>query len=178
MTEADAPPPVKRIVEALLFIGGTPLTAERAGQVIRGLTAENFAEIVAELNADYRKQGRPYAIQTRDAGCVLELRPRYQEVTRKLQGGPRETRLSTAAVDVLSLVAYRQPVGKAEIDALRGADSAGLLRQLVRHGLIAIVNRGDASRKEAAYGTTARFLQLFQLTSLDDLPQTQDLQRL
>jgi segregation and condensation protein B len=108
----------------------------------------------------------------------LALRPRYQPVMEKLYGTMREARLSQAAVDVLALVAYRQPATKQEIDSLRGADCGGLLRQLVRRGLIAIVQRGEASQRQVSYGTTPRFLEMFQLKSLDDLPQTQDLQRL
>lgn len=173
-----APPSPLRIVEALLFIGGAPLTATRAGEVIRGLTAEQFGQAIDELTAAYRRQGRPYAVQPRGHGFVLALRPRYQRVADKLHGGVREARLSTAAVDVLALVAYRQPATKAEIDSLRGAESGALLRQLVRRGLIQVVYRGDASRKEVSYGTTARFLELFGLQTLDDLPRTRDLQQL
>lgn len=175
---AAVPPAPKRIVEAFLFIGGPPLTAIRVGEAIRGLIPAQFVDIIAALNHEYRQQGRPYAIQARDQGYVLTLRPRYRPVLEKLYGSPREARLSAAAVDVLALVAYRQPATRQEIDSLRGAESASLLRQLVRRGLIAIVHRGDANQKEVAYGTTARFLELFGLGSLEDLPQTQDLQRL
>jgi segregation and condensation protein B len=174
----QAPPPPRRIVEALLFVGGAPLSATRACEIVRGLTAEQFAEAVAALNHDYRHQGRPYAIQAQGAGYVLALRPRFRGVLNKLYATTREARLSAAALDVLSLVAYRQPATRQEIDSLRGADSASLLRQLVRRGLIAVVPRGDAASKDVAYGTTARFLELFGLTSLDDLPRTQDLQQL
>ncbi len=96
----------------------------------------------------------------------------------KLYGATREARLSPAAIDVLALVAYRQPATKPEIDSLRGADSGALLRQLVRRGLIAVVHRGEAGHREVSYGTTARFLEMFGLSSVEDLPQTQDLQRL
>ena len=75
-------------------------------------------------------------------------------------------------------MAYRQPVAKQEIDSIRGAESGSLLRQLVRRGLISVVQRGESSRREVSYGTSQRFLDLFKLRSLDDLPQTQDLQKL
>jgi segregation and condensation protein B len=176
--EPAAPPPLKRIVEALLFVGGAPLTAVRACETIRGLTTAQLTEAIDALNHDYRVQGRPYLVEMRDQGYVLSLRPRFRPVHEKLYGGVREARLSPGMVDVLALVAYRQPATKQEVDALRGADSGSLLRQLVRHGLIAIVQRGDASQREVAYGTTQRFLDLFRLHSLDDLPQTQDLQKL
>jgi segregation and condensation protein B len=175
---AAAPPPAVRIIEALLFVGGPPLTAIRACEIVRGLTEEQFGQAIDELIHAYRRQGRPYAIHPRGQGFVLALRPRYQRVVEKLHGGVREARLSTAAVDVLALVAYRQPATKAEIDSLRGAESGGLLRQLVRRGLIQVVYRGEASCKEVSYGTTARFLELFGLQSLDDLPRTRDLQQI
>ena len=92
----------------------------------------------------------------------------------KVYGAVREARLSTAAVDVLALVAYRQPVTKNEVDGLRGAESGGILKQLVRRGLAQVVFRGDAAQKEVMYGTTPRFLEMFGLQSLDDLPKTQD----
>jgi segregation and condensation protein B len=174
----DSPPPPQRIIEALLFVGGAPLTAERAAEVIRGLTPEQFTDAVAALNQAYRQQGRPYAIQPQDKGYVLGLRPRFREVIEKLYGTGREARLSNAAVDVLALVAYRQPVSKQEVDSLRGMESGAILRQLVRRGLIAVVQRAESARREVAYGTTSRFLELFGLRSLEDLPRTQDLQQL
>jgi segregation and condensation protein B len=179
LAEVAGPPPSPlRIIEALLFVGGAPLTANRAGEVIRGLTPLQFAQAIDELTHTYRRQGRPYAVEPRGSGFVLALRPRFRRVVEKLHGGVREARLSTAAVDVLALVAYRQPASKAEIDSLRGAESGALLRQLVRRGLIQVVYRGESSRREVSYGTTARFLELFGLQNLEDLPRTWDLQQL
>jgi segregation and condensation protein B len=176
---ADEPPPSPtRIIEALLFVGGEPLTAARACEIVRGLTPGQFSEIIDSLNAEYRRQGRPYGILTQERGYVLTLRPRYRSVVDKLYGGIREARLSPATIDVLALLAYRQPATKSEIDALRGAESGPLLRQLVRRGLATVLQRADAERKEVTYGTTPRFLELFGLASLDDLPRTQDLQQI
>jgi segregation and condensation protein B len=173
---AAVPPPPVRILEAMLFVGGPPLTAVRAGETVRGLTPAQFAQAIDALNQEYRRQGRPYLIQPQDQGYVLTLRPRFHRVADRLYGSVREARLSPAAIDVLALVAYRQPATKQEIDSLRGAESGALLRQLVRRNLITIAHRGESGRHEVAYGTTARFLELFGLSSLDDLPRTQDLQ--
>jgi segregation and condensation protein B len=172
------PPSPLRIVEALLFVGGSPLTTQRVQEIIRGFSPEQFTEALDALNHAYRVQNRPYTILARGDGYSLALRPKFKGVNEKLYGGQREARLSTAAIDVLALVAYRQPATKAEIDSLRGADSAGLLRQLVRRGLIQVVYRADAVQREVSYGTTPRFLEWFGLKSLDDLPRTQDLQQL
>jgi segregation and condensation protein B len=172
--EPPSPPAPPRILEALLFVGGVPLTAQRACQVIRGMTAEQFTKTIDDLNRGYRRQNRPYNIQPRDQGYVLALRPKFRGVMDKVFGGVREARLSTQAIDVLALVAYRQPATKVEVDGLRGAESGPLLRQLVRRGLIQVVYRADANVKEVSYGTTARFLEWFGLQSLDDLPKTQE----
>ncbi len=177
---SEAPPPPHRLVEAMLFIGGPPLTPARAGEAVRGLGSEQFRQIVEALNHDYRRQGRPYRVRKvrqQEEGYELVLLPRYRGVLDRLYGSVREARLSPAALDVLALVAYRQPVTRQEVESLRGLDSAGPLRQLVRLGLIA-VQRGEASQREIAYGTTPRFLKQFQLRSLDDLPRTLDLQQL
>ena len=175
---APAPTSPLRIVEALLFVGGAPLTQARVAEIVRGMTAEQFEQAVESLNQQYRRQGRPYAVQSQGRGFVLALKPRYRGIVEKLYGAAREARLSTQAVDVLALVAYRQPATKTEIDSLRGVESGALLRQLVRRGLIAVVQRGDAERRDVAYGTTGRFLELFGLGTLEDLPRTQDLQQL
>jgi len=174
----EPPPDPMRIIEALLFVGGPPLNAVRAGEIIRGLGPGQFLQAIATLNRTYRDQGRPYAIVPQGQGHVLTLRPRFRGVIEKLYGGVREARLSTVALDVLSLVAYRQPASKQEIDSLRGAESGPLLRQLVRRGLIMVVQRAEAGTREVFYGTTPRFLELFGLRSLDDLPRTQDVQQI
>jgi segregation and condensation protein B len=175
--EATPPAPL-RIVEALLFVGGAPLTAKRVCEIIRGFSPEQYTQALDTLNHAYRVQHRPYLIVARGEGYALTLRPKYRGVMEKLYGGQREARLSTAAIDVLALVAYRQPATKAEIDSLRGADSGGLLRQLVRRGLIQVAYRADAAQREVSYGTTPRFLEWFGLQSMEDLPRTLDLQQL
>src|SRR5262245_50980400 len=176
--ENAVPPSPARIIEALLFVGGEALTATRACEIVRGLTPGQFTDIIAALNAEYRRQARPYAVVAQDRGYVLTLRPRFRGIVDKLYGGMREARLSPAAIDVLALLAYRQPATKAEIDALRGFESGPLLRQLVRRGLAAVLRRAEADRRNVTYGTTRRFLELFGLTTLDDLPRTQDLQQI
>ena len=177
-TASEIPPTPLRIVEALLFTGGAPLTEAQACEIVRGLTPEQFLQTLDALNQDYRRQGRPYLIQPQGQGYVLMLRPRYRKVLERMHGATKEARLSPAALDALALVAYRQPATKQEVDSLRGGESGALLRQLVRRGLIAVVQRADAEQPAVAYGTTPRFLELFGLSSLEDLPRTQDLQQL
>jgi segregation and condensation protein B len=172
------PIPLRCIVEAMLFLGGEPLTAEKACSVVRGLTADEWVRTIDELNAAYRSQGRPYRIRPWRNGYELALRPRFLHVIEKLQGVTREARLAPSAIEVLSLVAYRQPIPKQDIDSLRGAESGGILRQLVRRGLLAVVHEESETPCPTKYRTTQRFLDLFQLRGPEDLPLMSDLQRL
>jgi segregation and condensation protein B len=169
VNEPTVPPSPIQIIEALLFVGGPPLTAEHAVEVIRGLTPEQFREAIAVLNRVYRTQNRPYTVEHGPTGYALRVGRRFAGVREKLYGGPREARLTQPALDVLALVAYRQPVAKADVDGVRGMESGGVLRQLVRLGLVAVTATGEA--KEPLYGTTPKFLEIFRLRDLDDLPQ-------
>ncbi|HKB02562.1 MAG TPA: SMC-Scp complex subunit ScpB [Gemmataceae bacterium] len=178
VNEPTVPPTPLQIVEALLFVGGPPLTAEHAADAIRGLSAEQFRDCVETLNRVYRAQNRPYSVVPERGGYVMRVGRRFATVREKLYGGPREARLTQQALDVLSLVAYRQPVGKAEIDSVRGSDSGGVLRQLVRLGLVAATTSGEGESKETLYATTARFLEVFHLRGLDDLPELGEPERI
>jgi segregation and condensation protein B len=168
VNESTVPPSPLQIIEAMLFVGGPPLAAEQATDAVRGLTPDQFRDCIDALNRLYRAQHRPYAIAHGPTGYVLRVARKYAAVRERLYGGPREARLNQPALDVLALAAYRQPIAKAEIDAARGAESGGILRQLVRLGLLAAEpGEGDAPR----FRTTARFLEVFRLRDLEDLPE-------
>ncbi|MCX8141055.1 MAG: SMC-Scp complex subunit ScpB [Thermogemmata sp.] len=156
-SKGDSPPhpTVEQILEAMLFVGGPPLTPATAASAIRGLTEERFHQALHALNRRYRRQKRPYAIVPREDGFVLTLLPAYQHLRERLYGGPRTVRLSQAALDVLAIVAYRQPLTKAEVDALRGQESGPQLRQLLRLGLITMLHRGESLPSPASEAPTA-----------------------
>ncbi len=170
VNETNVPPSPVQIIEALLFVGGPPLNAEQAAEAIRGLTPEQFQESIGVLNRVYRSQNRPYSVEEGPPGYLLRVSRRYAGVREKLYGGPREARLTQPALDVLSLVAYRQPVDKADIDGARGQDSTPILRQLVRLGLISL--------SDSLYSTTTRFLEIFRLRDLDDLPHLGEVKKI
>jgi chromosome segregation and condensation protein ScpB len=173
--EPNVPPSPIQILESLLFVGGAALTAEHAADVIRGLSAEQFRDCIDTLNRVYRTQNRPYAVVPGPTGYILRVSRKYNAVKERLYGGPREARLNQPALDVLSLIAYRQPVGKVVIDGTRGVDSGPVLRQLVRLGLIATT---EGNAKDGPYATTSRFLEVFRLRELDDLPQLGEPERI
>ncbi len=174
-TESDVvPPDPEQIIEAMLFVGGPPLTAGAACAAVRGLAPEEFLAAIEGLNRRYRSQRRPYSIRPKEEGFTLGILPAYRNLRERLFGGPKEARLSQSALDVLAIVAYQQPVSKSDLDSVRGADSGSLLRQLVRLGLVVVQHRAEAANTEVRYGTTPRFLSLFGLRSLDELPRLGD----
>ena len=190
--EADEPPAIIRgededaceisprsILEAILFVGhpsNEPLSSERIAGLMRGVRPGEIDELVQELNAGYDRDGCPYRIELTGAGYQMVLRPEFASLRDAFYGRIREARLSQAAVDVLAIIAYRQPIGQAEIDQLRGKPSGGVLSQLVRRDLIRL-ERSPEKRGRATYSTTDRFLDLFDLDELSDLPRSQELDR-
>lgn len=165
----DPPTPLK-IIEAMLFVGGAPLTAGDACGAIRGLSPEQFRGLIEELARKYRAQNRPYFVAPEGDGFTLAIKPKYRSLQEKLHGGPREVQLTQPVLDVLSLIAYRQPIAKPELDAISGSDAAGPLRQLARLGLVSVQQRATGT-EAAGYGTTPKFLAMFGLASLEDLPR-------
>jgi len=182
--DSDRPPPrdpvpisPRAIFEALLFVGhprNLPLTSDEAASLMRGVSAGEVDLLVEALNRDYGRWRCPYRIVREQGGWRLELRDEYKALRDRFHGKVREARLSQAAVDVLAIVAYNQPVTRDEVTGLRGTPSGPVLAQLVRRLLLRL-ERPEAKPRTPRYYTTERFLRLFGLGSLEDLPQSQDL---
>jgi segregation and condensation protein B len=164
----------RSILEAMLFVGtpdNQPLSAELVAGMMRGVRAAEIDELVADLNRQYRDEGRPYTIASVGSGYRLALRDEFAPVREKLYGRPRAARLSPAAVEVLAIVAYNEPVTAEQVARMRGTTSGPILAQLVRRALLRI-ERGGERQHSAQYFTTPRFLRLFGLASLQDLPRS------
>jgi segregation and condensation protein B len=160
----------------MLFVGhpqGPPLLAEQAAGLIRGVRPKEIEAMADELNARYAAANCPYQIVRHQGGYRMELRQEFGPLRNRYQLRARRARLSQAAVDVLSLVAYRQPITADEVSRLRGFPSAAILAQLVRRGLLR-VDRPPTKPRKTRYHTTDRFLKLLELESLDDLPRGQE----
>ena len=187
--DSEAAPPIdepvvakvdpQSILEAMLFVGSPdnePLTSKQAVASMRGVGPAEVDAMVAALNEVYEENRRPYRIESVGAGYVLKLLPKYAGLRDKFYGRVREARLSQAAVDILAIVAYRQPLTREEIDKLRGRPSGSMLSQLVRRQLLRIERSKERPRRPK-YFTTDRFLGLFGLESLAELPESHDLER-
>ena len=166
-----------RILEAMLFVGSPsnePLPAERAASVMRGVEAEEIHELVRQLNDEYTAHRCPYRIVSEGPGYRLALSDEYRRLRDKFHGRVRQARLSQAAVEVLAVVAYNEPLTAEEVSKLRNTPSSAVLSQLVRRQLLRL-ERPEQEPRTPRYYTTPRFLSLFGLESLEELPQSQDL---
>jgi segregation and condensation protein B len=174
--EEERPEPAQ-VIESLLFVGGQPLTAKAICGLLRGDFDANFVEqAVDELNRRYARQNRPYEVRLAEGGYRIILRPEFEPLRNRVYGfGPRQVRLSQDALEILALVAYRQPLTKRKTEEIAKRNAGAALRQLLERGLLVLERPEGARADEAQYRTTPRFLQLFGVARLDDLPQIEDL---
>lgn len=165
----------QHVLEAFLFVGQEALTAERLQELLGGRTTiEAVERDLEQLNATYRQQGRPYEIVLGDAGYALKLTAEFEPVRQRVHGqGPKEVKLTQDALEVLALIAYKQPVTREALGETGKANVGDMLRQLLRRQLIEL-RRNDDHVEE--FRTTQRFLELFALRSLHDLPRAVDFQ--
>jgi segregation and condensation protein B len=166
------------VLEAMLFVGNrasAPLTAATAAGLIRGVEPDEIPELVQQLNRRYAANRCPYEIVSEGPGYRLTIRQDHAWLRNQFYGRVREARLSRAAIETLAIVAYRQPITGDEVATARCAPSGSLLTQLVRRRLLR-VERPPDNPKPVRYCTTDRFLTLFGLESLADLPRTDDLE--
>jgi segregation and condensation protein B len=167
------------VLEAMLFVGhpqNEPLTAERAAGLMRGVEPAEIHELVQELNRRYAAGGCPFHVVGEGAGYLLVLREEFHRLRNRFYGQVRAARLSQAAIEVLSLVAYNQPLTREDVDRLRGIHSSPILTQLVRRRLLRI-ERTESKPRKTLYYSTPRFLTLLGLESLEDLPRAMDLDK-
>jgi segregation and condensation protein B len=175
---ADAAPVTPRmIVEGLLFVGaadGRPLASHEIAAHIRNVSPEEVDSLVVELNGAYQQDGAAYEIVAVDGGYRLQLRGDLAEVRMRFRGEVRAAKLTPAALEVLSVVAYKQPVTADDINRLRGSQSYAILAQLVRRQLVRVERSAEPPRG-AKYFTTDRFNRLFAVAGPADLPRSEDL---
>jgi segregation and condensation protein B len=170
----------RSVVEAMLFVGrpdNRPVSSRELAAAMRGVSPTEVDSAVSELNELYDADSAPYRIDHTPAGYRLVLRDEFARMRDKFYGRVREARLSTAAMEVLSIVAYSQPISAAEIDTLRGAASGAPLATLVRRRLLRLDRSADHGAA-GCYRTTDRFLRLFGLENLSFLPRSEELEKI
>jgi segregation and condensation protein B len=168
----------RSILEAMLFVGNRenrPLSPFRIAEKMRNVSPEEIDDAVIVLNRHYEQFSCPYVILKESNGYRMVLHPEFDPILTKFYGKIREAKLSQQAIDALAVVAYRQPISADDVQKIRRQPSSALLNQLVRRGLLGVEREIRDKKKIMLYRTTNRFLELFQLDSIDDLPISEEI---
>ena len=186
----DQPISLKRAIEAILFASQKPLSVKELQGVFRGAAAENgpdevsalgkvkesdVAAALEELSADFQKTDGPFEVREGAAGWQLVTSARFAPWVRQLFPENRPSRLSTPALETLAIIAYRQPVTRAHLEAVRGVAVDGVMQTLLDRGLIKIGGRAEVPGRPLLYETTQFFMEHFGLRNLDELPNAAEL---
>ncbi|MCS6863511.1 MAG: SMC-Scp complex subunit ScpB [Gemmata sp.] len=164
-------------VEAVLLMADEPIAARRMAEVAGLKDAGEARFYIERLQQMYDRDASAFQVEEIAGGYQLLTRPQFHPWLIRLKRTGHELKLGAAMMETLAIIAYKQPIMRAEIEAIRGVSSAELVRQLMEKGLVRIVGRHESLGRPQLYGTTKRFLQVFALNTLDDLPQVESLRQ-
>jgi segregation and condensation protein B len=190
----ETPLPLHRIIEAILFTSQKPVSAKELSNFLKGAAeaakenplvacygktkADGIREAIQTLEQEYADSGRSFEVRESAAGWQLVTRAEFAPWLRQLFPENRQARLSAPAMETLAIIAYRQPITRADIEAVRGVAVDGVMQTLLDRGLIRIAGRSDIPGRPLLYETTQFFMEHFGLKNLDDLPNASELRRI
>ena len=166
--------PLAKLLEAALFAASRPLTLEELGSLEPESGEAALRAALTELRSAY---GDDHGVELAEIaeGWQFLTRREYAEAIDRAQFALRPRRLSPAALETLAIIAYRQPVGRIEVDEIRGVDSGAVIEKLLERGLVEVVTRGEGLGRPLLYGTTPQFLEILGLKDLEELPRLEEL---
>jgi len=167
---------VKPIIESLLFSAEEPITLRKLTDIIEGVDSAQIQEAIVQLKNDYDTQGRSFQIEEIAGGYQLFTKPEYHEWIAKLRKKSGETKLSQAALETLAIIAYKQPILRADVESIRGVQSGQIIRLLMEKELVKVIGRDESLGHPLLYGTTKKFLECFGLKNVKDLPKIEELE--
>jgi segregation and condensation protein B len=167
----------RRLVEALILAAAEPIAAARIAEIVPDADAACVRRWVKELNADYRAHGRAFEIQEIAGGFQIRTLAEFAPCLQQLHP-QRPLRLSQAALETLAIIAYKQPATRADVEHVRGVEVGAVLRGLLERHLIRLAGHREVPGRPLLYGTTRRFLEVFGLNSLSDLPTLREIEEL
>ncbi len=168
---------LKSVVESLLFVADTPLTLDRLCSILEEHDRRDISAAVDELLAEYGEGTRGIYLAEVAGGWQLRSRPENADYLRRLNRS-RPYRFSNSSLETLAIVAYRQPITRAEVEYLRGVDSGGVLKTLLEKKMLRILGKKDIPGRPLIYGTSREFLESFNLKDLASLPTLKEVQEL
>ncbi len=165
---------IKAIIEAMIFSSDQPLALDKIQDALPEVGMVELKGVIESLDNDYRQQGRGIVLKAVAGGFQFRTRDDLAPWVKKIRAG-RPAALTSATLETLAIVAYRQPIVKAEIERLRGVDVSAPLKGLLEKKLVKILGRKDVPGKPIIYGTTKRFLEVFGLKDLSEMPTLREL---
>lgn len=164
-------------LEAVLLVADGALSTRRLAQFATLADATEASHILDQLNTAYDFDKTPFRVERVATGYQLLTRPQYAEWLNRIHRRQTALKLSSPALETLTIIAYRQPIKRVDIESIRGVQSAEIIKQLMERGLVRIGGEEDSLGRPYLYETTRKFFELFGLRSLDDLPMAGDLRR-
>jgi segregation and condensation protein B len=168
---------LKNIIESVLFVAEEPLTIDRLRQVLEPAGSAEIREALQSLIEDYRRRQGGFLLKEVGGGFQFRTRPEYHLWIKRLVQ-PKPPRISKAALETLAIIAYKQPVIRNDVERIRGVDCGGVIRMLLERNLIRVLGRKEIPGRPLIYGTTKRFLEVFDLKDLKDLPTPREIESL
>jgi len=168
---------LKQIVESIIFVSDAPLSLDRLCSILEEFEREDIREAIAAVTAEYREGRRGVELILVAGGYQFRSRPELADYIRRLKR-VKPARFSPSSLETLAIIAYRQPVTRAEIEYFRGVDSGGVLKGLLDKKLIRIIGKKDIPGKPLIYGTTKEFMETFSLKDLASLPTLREIEEL
>jgi segregation and condensation protein B len=170
-------PTIESVIEAVLFASDEPVTTARLAEVIGTGSVRQLRQYIDTLNTRYRANNHAFRIEQIAGGYQMLTLPVYDSWLKKLVRIRSDSKLTQAALETLAIIAYKQPVIRADIEAIRGVACGEMIRSLMFKGLVKITGRADVLGRPLLYGTTKKFLETFGLNSQKDLPKVEELRR-
>ncbi len=167
-----------RVVEALLFASAKPLTPSEIRRVLKSVTVKEIEGIIRQLAAEYTGQGRSFEIVEIAGGYEIATKKEYSPWILKVELQKKAKQVTQSALETLAILAYKQPITRAEIEDLRGVDVSGVMSTLLERSLIKIVGRKEVPGRPFLYGTTEKFLEHFGLKALTALPSLEEIKKI
>ncbi len=168
----------KRVIEAILFVATKPLTAAEIKRVLKGFGGAKIEEIIRELREEYEREGRSFRVSEVAGGFEVSTESKYAPWIMKLELQKKAKQATQSALETLAILAYKQPLTRAEIEDLRGVDVSGVLSTLLERNLVKVVGRKEVPGRPFLYGTTDKFLEHFGLKSITELPDISEIKAL
>lgn len=168
---------IEAVIEAILFASDEPLSKARLIKIAELSSAKQVTDAVKTLNERYKANNSAFRIEQIAGGYQMMTLPIFNSWLRKMMKVKTDSKLSQAALETLAIVSYKQPIIRADVEAIRGVASGEIIRSLMYKGLVKIVGRAEVIGRPLLYGTTKKFLEVFGLNSLKDLPSVDELKK-